>query len=166
MEENKSSEYFNYYISRVKNKPLVNCLSDQKLNVLDFLRRIAPVKYDYAYAEGKWSVKELLFHIVETELIMLYRAIRVSKGDQTSLPGYDEDFMVNQTRVSDMKFEELIALFERARGNTLFYYSHFNQEELDRVGFFSDLSLDVKGLGYLMAGHADHHIEVLKEKYL
>ncbi len=166
MEENKFSEYFNYYISRVDQTPLLNCLSKQKDEISRTFIDVNTEKHNYAYANGKWTVKELLFHIIETEIIMLYRAIRISKGDQTSLPGYDEDYMISQTRVGEMDFNELIRLFVRTRDNTLFYYSYFNEIELKRIGFFSDLSLDVKGLGYLMAGHADHHLEILNQKYL
>ena len=97
---------------------------------------------------------------------MLYRAIRISRGDETILSSYDENMMVEKARVAEMNFTELLNLHKNTRENTLFYFNHFTQEELERTGKFSGLNLNVEGLGYLIAGHALHHIEVLKERYL
>ncbi len=165
MTENKFSGYFDYYISKVDHKPLIGLLTEQQNALFAFFKSIPTSAHNYAYDEGKWTVKEVVFHIIETEIIMLYRAIRVSRGDSTPLPGYDENMMIEKARISEMSFENILELFENSRKNTLFYFKHFSEEELNRSGTFSNLKLDAKGLGYLLAGHAEHHIEVLKERY-
>jgi len=166
MTETKYSEYFKYYISRVEDKPLLNLLNVQLEGVSDLMNNIKTDLLDYKYAENKWTVKEVLFHSIETEIIMLYRAIRISRGDKAALTGYDEDELMLNARVSDMDYNELKDLFIRSRKSTLFYFKHFSKSELAQFGKFSGLELHTEGLGYLIAGHLDHHINVLKERYL
>ncbi len=166
MEENKFSGYFDYYISRVDDAPLMDVLKEQYADFSQFLNEISEDKLDYAYETNKWTVKEVIFHIIETEIIMLYRAIRISRGDQTVLPGYDENYLVAKARVKDMSLEQLKTLYSNTRQNSLFYFNHMNDDELNTSGSFSDLDINVKKIGYLLGGHLDHHLEILKERYL
>jgi len=166
MEENKFSGYFDYYISRVKNHELITLLESQSQEFIDFMGNVPENQLDYKYESNKWSVKEVVFHIIETEILMLYRALRISRGDQTMLTGYDENMMVENARASEMEWDDLKKLFSNSRQNTLFYFKHMNSEELAAIGHFSNLTLSVEGIGYLVAGHLDHHVQVLNERYL
>lgn len=165
MTENKFEGYFSYYISKVSELDVKEVLIKQKGELDSFYSSLKSMDTNYTYAAKKWSIKEVVFHNIETEIIMLYRAMRISRGDKTVLASYDENMMIEKARVVNMDFEELISLSNHTRENTLFYYNHFSREELERVGHFSGLSLSVEGLGYLIAGHALHHLEVLKERY-
>ena len=166
MTENKFEGYFSYYISKVSELPVKEALMKQKDELASFYDSLKNLDTNSSYAPEKWSIAEVVFHNIETEIIMLYRAIRISRGDETILSSYDENMMVEKARVAEMNFTELLNLHKNTRENTLFYFNHFTQEELDRTGKFSGLNLNVEGLGYLIAGHALHHIEVLKERYL
>lgn len=166
MTSNKYEGYFSYYISRANDRPLLELLNEQELSIGQFFSKLSSEKIEYAYDEGKWTVKEVLFHIIETEIIMMYRAIRISRGDTTPMPGYDENLMIKNSRVSTMNIDDLLSLFRQTRKTTLFYYNYFSQEDLQQSGTFSENDLDVKGIGYLIAGHAIHHMEIIEERYL
>jgi hypothetical protein len=166
MEENKFSDHFDYYISLVDSSPLLPLFSKQAIDFSVFLDQIPAEKLDHAYEAGKWTVKEVVFHIIETEIIMLYRAIRISRGDKTPLPGYDENMLIAQARVNEMNWDQLKALFSNSRQNSFFYFNHMTSEELKIIGMFSNLQINVEKIGYLIAGHLDHHLQILKERYL
>ncbi len=166
MTANKFEGYFSYYISKVSELPVKEALMKQKDELDSFYDSLKNLDVNDSYAPEKWSIAEVVFHNVETEIIMLYRAIRISRGDETILTSYDENMMVEKARVAEMNFTELLHLHKNTRENTPFYFNHFTQEELDKTGNFSGLNLNVEGLGYLIAGHALHHIEVLQERYL
>jgi len=163
---NKFDGYFNYYISRVNEKPLIFTLEEQLNSFSSFIKSIPLDNLDFSYEQNKWTLKEVIFHIIETEIIMLYRAIRISRGDKTELPGYDENNMIDKARIEKMTISKVLELFKNSRKNTLFYFNHFNKTELLEVGNFSGLRLNTEGIGFLCAGHLDHHLEVIKERYL
>ncbi len=164
--ENKFEGYFSYYIKKSEASNPKDALNAQKDKAMAFFNSLKILDPDYAYAPEKWTLKEVVFHIIETEIIMLYRALRISKGENTALPGYDENLFVSAARVKDMNMTEVINLFTHVRNTSLFYFNHFNEQELNTEGTFSDLNLTVKGLGLLICGHLNHHVEVIQERYL
>lgn len=166
MTENKFEGYFSYYISKVKNNPVKQVLATQEDELYSFYNSLKSKDVEFRYEPEKWSIKEVVFHNIETEIFMLYRAIRISRGDSTILSGYDENMMINKARIEAMNFEAILDLQKRTRENTLFYFNHFTEKELESEGSFSDITINVRGIGYLIAGHAIHHVDILKERYL
>jgi hypothetical protein len=123
-------------------------------------------KADYAYAEGKWTIKELLGHIIDTERIMAYRLLRISRNDTTPLPGFDQDEFMKHAEFSRLDMEKLIQEFEVVRKSTLFLIESLSEQQLSYKGNASGNPMSAKALVFIITGHAKHHIQVMKDKYL
>lgn len=131
-----------------------------------FLSSISEEKANSAYAEGKWTVKEVLGHILDTERIMAYRALRFARQDTTALPGFDENDYVKNAHFADRSLESLVEEFIVLRKSTLFLIKSFNEDELNRSGISNEKPISVRALIYIIAGHVNHHHRILKERYL
>ncbi len=120
---------------------------------------------NYAYAPGKWTLKEMLGHIIDTERVMTYRLAAFARNEQQVQPGFDENDYVNQARFSARSLEDLTAEFEALRKANLYLFRSLNEEEMSRKGIASGNGISVKALLYVIAGHVLHHINILKERY-
>ncbi|MBC8053052.1 MAG: DinB family protein [Sphingobacteriaceae bacterium] len=141
-------------------------LTDQLINFPQFLRNIPVEKISYAYAEGKWTIKELLGHLIDTERIMAYRLLRFARNDSTSLPGFEENDYVKNAHFAELDFALLIEEFEAVRKANLYLFKSLNEEELNRKGEASNNPLSVRALLFIIVGHIKHHQQVLEERYL
>ncbi|NQX92027.1 MAG: DinB family protein [Flavobacteriales bacterium] len=167
MSEHPFDEYFKYYISKVEHLSLAEAFEQSIEEMTSILHKVeSQDKWNYSYAEGKWTVGQLLMHIMDTDRIMGYRALSISRGESLNLPGYDhESYAVhaNHMEYSTSKFRpEYLANRESLR----IMFSHFSNELLNRSGTFGGRTLNVEGLGYLLSGHQKHHVEVLNDRYL
>ncbi len=162
------AEYFNYYINLVKkedlNVTLILELTHKSTNEL--LDLISDDKGIYTYAEGKWTIKELLAHIIDTERIFCNRAIRFARNDKTELPGFDHDLYVKNSSANKRGISEIIKEFNLVREATIALFNSFTEEMLNRSGKANGNDLTVLAIGYIIAGHEQHHINVIKERYL
>ncbi|TGE16395.1 DinB family protein [Hymenobacter elongatus] len=120
----------------------------------------------YAYAPGKWSTKEMLGHIIDTERIFSYRALRFSRNDQTDLPGYEQDDYVPESGANDRPLSDMLAEYATVRAATLSLFRSFTPTQLDRTGTANNGPSGVRALLYVIPGHELHHIAVLRERYL
>ncbi len=162
---NEYGAFYANYIAQVTDDVLFE-LKNQVKSVADFMKAIPSEKQHYAYAEGKWTIKELLGHLVDTERVMSYRLLRFSRKDSTDLPGFEEnDYVLNSTFLQ-RDFNDLIDEFTAVRKSNLYLITSLTEEQLALSGSANNNKVSVKALLFIMAGHVKHHIRILKERYL
>ncbi len=166
LKDNEYLDYFSTYISKVKDQELIQGFIESKDKTLVLLESISEKKYGYSYAEGKWTIKELLQHIIDTERIFSTRALRIARNDHTKLPGYDQDEFNPYSGANDRSKSELITDYIATRNNTISLFSSFSDEMLLRIGHVSGHNLSTRATGFILIGHENHHVEILKERYL
>ncbi len=163
------SEYHEYYAPYLKilgDVGLLHALEKGREKMLSVLRAIPEHKLTYSYAEGKWTVAELITHLMDAERVFQYRALRFARGDATELPGFDQDRYVPQSGAAGRTKEQLAKEFEAIRGSTISLFRSFDEELLLRVGVASGAKMSVRALGFVISGHQAHHLKILHEKYL
>jgi hypothetical protein len=158
--------YYGKYIDLVENKNIVHILEDQIDELKEFLNPIDEEKSKYRYAEGKWSIREVIGHIIDTERIFAYRALCIARADKNALPGFDQDYYVVNSNHHDIKIERLEEEFFAVRLSNILLFETFSEEMLSRTGIANNNKLSVKAASFIIAGHFKHHLNVLKEKYL
>ena len=164
-----SNEYpasYEAYIKAVGNQDIMRKLKNQLNEIDDFLAEIPEEKYDYAYAEGKWTVKQVIGHLIDTERVMAYRAMRIARNDETPLPGFDQDAYANNLDVAKRSYMDLVDELLLMRQANLYFYKSLTESDYKKKGTVSDHVLSVGALLYVIGGHVEHHFKVLKEKYL
>ena len=123
-------------------------------------------KFDYRYAEGKWTIKEIIQHIIDTERILAYRALRISRNDSTPLPGFDENNYANNTAANTRSLQDLLTELSAVRHSNLLLFKSFSKEQLLSRGIASDQPISVRAIGFMLIGHQKHHQKVFAERYL
>jgi uncharacterized damage-inducible protein DinB len=123
-------------------------------------------KFDYRYAEGKWTIKDILQHLIDTERILAYRALRFSRNDQTPLANFDENEYVIEANANRRSIQELLTELAVVRQATLSLFKTFSQEELLRTGIASNNTMSVRASGFVIIGHQNHHQRIFEERYL
>jgi hypothetical protein len=157
--------YYDRYISLVSSDDLVGLLNQQEPQTVALFKSAA-AKADFRYAPGKWSVKEMLGHINDTERIMSYRALRVARGDKTPLAGFEQDDYIRDGNFGQRTLDDLLDEFVAVRQATLSLFRHVDSEAGARRGIANGHEISPRALAYIIAGHELHHRNVLKEKYL
>jgi uncharacterized damage-inducible protein DinB len=163
---NEYAAFYHTYVGKVSDGEIVALLNKQTTSTLAVLKGISEEKALYRYAEGKWSIKELLNHIIDAERVFAYRALRVGRGDQTLLPGFSQDDYVAAFDADARSMKDLVAEFESVRSATVSLFQSFTDEALMRLGIASDNPVSVRALGFIILGHELHHVMILKERYL
>jgi uncharacterized damage-inducible protein DinB len=138
------------------------CLHD----FIKFVQNIPMGKFEYAYSEGKWTIKEIIQHIIDTERILSYRALRFSRKDNTPLAGFNENDYVAFSNAKDRNLQDLLSELSSVRQATLALYKSFSQEQLKGVGTASGQEISLRALGFVIIGHQKHHQKVFQERYL
>jgi len=159
-------EYFHKYINQVEGDDLLKVLQKQTRSFSKFLDEIPKSKRDYRYAEDKWTIKEVVQHIIDAERVFAYRALSFARKDSTPLPSFDENVYAANAKVENRKWKDLVKEFETVRESTLILFQSFDDEQMDASGTASGKSVYVMGIGYVIAGHANHHINITRERYL
>ena len=144
---------------------VMELLQRQTIEFPEFLNSIS-AKADYAYAEGKWTIKEMVGHIIDTERILTYRLTAFARLEQNPLPGFDEDKYVSSAHFSDRSLLSLGEEFSLLRKANLYLYRSLTEEELNRSGIASGNPKTVRELRLTIGGHLIHHIQIIKERYL
>jgi uncharacterized damage-inducible protein DinB len=163
---NEYNPYYKAYIDMASDEDILKGLKLNLVSTVHFLSTIPLDKHDYAYAEGKWTIKEILLHIMDTERIFTYRALRIARSDSTPLPGFDQDKYVVNSKSTARSMDSLIEEYEAIRYATLALYKSFDTECLRLIGKASASSISVRALGYIITGHENHHYQIIKEHYL
>jgi len=134
--------------------------------VATFLKNIPEEKMDYAYAKGKWTIKQVLQHCIDTERIMTYRALCIARGEQQNLPGFDENSYAATATATDRLLADLTAEMLLVRQSTILLFQHFSPSQLASAGKSNNHPVTTNALGYIITGHFLHHVKVLRERYL
>ena len=163
--KNEYAEYYEKYIGLLGDQNVMDVLVNFNTTV-QLIRTLTPEKAAFVYAPGKWRVKQLIGHVIDTERIMAYRALRIARNDTQPLPGFDQDEYVKYGNAQRRSVAELADEFETVRKSNLFLFSSFNNEEMKRQGTASGYEVTVRALIYIVAGHELHHVKILKERYL
>lgn len=158
--------YFYNYIRLVENEDLNTILKTQLSASLAFFNSIPKEKYDYKYAEGKWSIKEALQHIIDTERVFNYRSLAFSRKDANILPSFDDKSYAENANGAARKWNDLIAEFEAVRRSTQLLFNSFSSEQMDALGKASDYEMNARAMGFTIAGHLAHHLNIIRERYL
>jgi len=164
-----ADEYGAFYADYVARVPpgadLLELLARQREQTLARFAVVPESRGGYRYGPGKWSVKEVLAHLCDVERIMAYRALRIGRGDGTPLPGFDENAYAPLSGADAQPLAELAGEWGDVRRATLSLFRHLPPEAWTRRGIASGLPVSVRALGYIIAGHEHHHLEVLGERY-
>ena len=160
--------YFEQYIKLVYSEDgsILESLKSAQKEFESLLRNVPKEKHAFSYAEGKWTLKEVIQHVIDTERVFCYRALCFARNDKTLLPGYDQDIFVDNDNANDRNYYDLLAEMEVLRKSTIQLYKSFSKEALLRTGVASEEEISVRALGYLFSGHQIHHLNVVKERYL
>lgn len=162
---NNTPEYFDRYIACVPDIDLTDALSIYGSEMIHAEKKALSQIGHHVYAPGKWTIRDILQHIIDTERIFAYRALRIARNDQTALPGFDENMFVKNAHASGRKLNDLITEFDIVRQSTILLFNSFNDEDMMREGFIFKSNISVLALGFTIAGHCIHHMSVMKERY-
>ena len=159
-------EFYHNYIKHVPEDDLMIAFKNQTPVALQFFQNLPEDKIDYAYAEGKWTIKELLQHIIDAERIFSYRALRFARKDPTPLPGFDENLFAENAKAAKRNWSDLVEEFKVVRKATEWLYGSFDAEQLNATGTSNNSPIYVLAFGYISVGHVMHHMNVIKQRYL
>lgn len=163
---NEYAPYYDKYVSVVPEGDVVATLEQQLTATLELLRGLPEERGADRYAPDKWSIKEVIGHIADTERIMSYRALRIARGDTTPLPGFEQDGYITHGNFNARQLSDLAAEFETVRRATLFLFKNLSDEAWLRRGTASQNEITVRALAYIITGHELHHLEILRSRYL
>ncbi|AEH02249.1 DinB family protein [Lacinutrix sp. 5H-3-7-4] len=158
--------YFQPYINKLGDLILIDSLEDGLEKTINFFQSIPEEKLEFRYAEDKWTIKEIINHLIDSERVFCYRALRFSRQDKTALVGFNEDAYVLNSNANDRQLKALLEEYSLLRQATIIMYKSFNSEVLKLKGQAGSGMVSVRALGFLIAGHEKHHCEVIKERYL
>ncbi len=158
--------YFERYIKLVEDDNIIKILYEQNKTTREKIKSISDYKGNYRYADGKWTIKEVVGHILDSERILAYRALSLARGEKKSLPGFDHNDYVREGNFNRRELLELSFEFKLLRESNLLMFKNFSEEMLCKKGLANEASVTVLALLYIIAGHEKHHLNVLEEKYL
>jgi hypothetical protein len=159
-------EYYSTYIDRVPDGDIVEILKRDTPETLAFLRSIPESRWDYRYAPDKWSIRQIVGHLTDGERVFQYRAWRFSRADATPVPGFDENPYVANAPFESISMPDLISEFEHMRMASIHLFSGMTEEMMARRGVANGAGVSVRAIAYIIAGHVDHHLDVLRKRYL
>lgn len=157
---------YDSYIQLVPDGNIVTILAEQIEETLALLDQIDEAKAGYRYQPDKWSIRQLLGHVIDSERVFSYRALRFARGDQTALAGYEQDDYVANGSFDDTPLKELRDELETVRRATILLFKHLDQNAWMRFGVANEAKVSVRALAYMIAGHEIHHRGVLQSRYL
>lgn len=165
----EKSEYFEYYdryVQLVPDGELPLILRAQTSVTMDLLRGVSPEAAESRYAPGKWSLKEVLAHVLDTEWVFTYRALSFARGESAPLPSMDPDAYMAKAELSTISLPALLEQFRHLRSANTILFESFGDASLDRTGTASGYNFTVRAVLYVIAGHELHHMNVVRERYL
>jgi DinB superfamily len=158
--------FYHNYISQVKEDDLAKAFTKYSSEFIQFLNSIPASKYDYCYAEGKWTIREVLQHIIDSERVFCYRALRFARKDNTPLPGFDENLFAQNSNAGKRDWQSLVEEFKAVRKSSEYLFNTFDKEQLEANGLANNTPNYVLGIGFIIVGHSMHHKKITEERYL
>ena len=158
--------YYEKYVAAVPDGDVLETLRRQAEETRELLAGFPEESAGEGYEPGKWSLKELVGHLIDSERVFAYRALRFARGDGTELAGFEQDDYVRNANFNRRTLADLAAEFENVRRSTLDLFAHFDEETWRRRGTANGSEVSVRGLAYVIAGHERHHVRIARERYL
>jgi len=166
LQVNEYASYQMNYIKLVSEYSILKGLVIQKEEMIHFFKTIPVFKQEYKYAESKWTIKDLILHLIDAERIFSYRALRIARNDKTALPGFEENDYVIAANANDRDFESLLNEYSIVREASISLFESFSESDLLKLGMASNASVSVRGIGFCILGHELHHKNVIIERYI
>lgn len=170
MKRPSPSEYhpfYSGYIQLVPDGNFLQLLKENSLQVKSFFSAVRKEKHDFRYEPGKWSIKQILMHLIDTERVMAYRALTVARGDaHTNLPNMDENLFASHASVTGRTLEDLLIEFMVVRENTSLLFGYMNDAESAFTGRVLGHTITPRALGHIIIGHTEHHMNIIRQRYL
>lgn len=164
-EENECPEYYKRYISLVHDH-VIEYYEKQTKEVIELIEGLSEQQLQYRYEKDKWSIKELIGHLIDSEIIIGYRALTYARNDKTDLPMYEHDEYVRESDYNNMDKNLLISLYASARNTNLLMFKTFTESEWLNKGLTGGKAFTTRSIPFILAGHTKHHLTILREKYL
>ena len=159
-------KFYNHYVMQVQDLDMLDALGQSSKKFADMLSVVPEDMGEYRYEKGKWSIKELICHMMDAERIFAYRALRFARNDSTELAAFEENDYAPQANAHARTLEQLLTEAENLRRTTIDLFKSFTPEMLQRKGTANKNEVSVVNLGYIIAGHETHHRNILQERYL
>lgn len=160
------AEYFNNYIHLATEENVIDSLKSSYKEVKSLIKSLNEEQGNFSYAKNKWTIKELLVHVMDTERIFCERALRFARKDKTELPGFDHDIFVLNSNANQRTLKDILKEYKIIRKSTLALFKNFTPEMLEQGGIANGNKLTVHSIGFIISGHELHHLNVIKAKYL
>ena len=161
-----AAEYFQRYIQLTTEEDPIKSIKKNTRLFKKFLEKIPKKKIDFAYAEGKWTIRQLLQHIIDAERVFAYRALTFSRKDGNALPGFDENSWAEHAETSRRDWDDLVQEFKSLRKANELMFESFSDGQLLATGTASGNPVNALGLGFIISGHVTHHMNLITERYL
>jgi len=158
--------FYKNYVKQIEEPDVLQALRISGHRMLELVHSIPTNKADHAYATGKWTVREVLCHLLDAERIFCYRALRFARNDKTALPGFEENDYALQANATGRSLAKIASEMAHVRSSTIDLFESFNADMLNRKGTASGKELSVIALGFIISGHETHHRKILVERYL
>ncbi len=165
-ETTEYAPYYERYVSLIGETDITAVLEAQPTELQDIFTPLSEEDALFAYDEGKWTMKEVISHLIDGERIFAYRALRIARDDKTPMEGFEQDGYIEYAFANDRSIADLLEEFKLLRRANMLMFNHMNDDAWNRMGTASGSPVSVRGLGYIMAGHVKHHANILREKYL
>ncbi len=164
--QNEYAPFYRTYITKVPDGPFLEHFRTQGNAMVRDLEALPRERWEYRYEEGKWSIKQVFQHVIDTERVMAYRLLRVSRGDATPLPGFDQNDFIEAVDVKKRLPIDLLEEFKALRESNIYLINSVPSKAWSNLGHASHEPISARALAYIIAGHAIHHHLILKQKYL
>jgi hypothetical protein len=158
--------YYEGYVSLVPEAEIIPALENQMDELSKLFKNVPEERGTFAYEDGKWTVKELLSHVIDGERMFGYRAFRIGRGDKTPIEGFEQDGYIENSHANRRPIAELIEEFTLLREANLMFFENLKDEDWLRTGTANNVEISVRSLAWIMVGHVRHHVAILKERYL
>jgi hypothetical protein len=160
------ASYFQRYTDLVPDETVLKTLADQLNEAMQIYKGLNESKFNYRYAESKWSIKELIVHILDTERIFVYRALRIARKDKTPMAGFEQDDYINNINWENYPTTSVLEEYNLIRNHSILFFNSMTEEMLQQSGISSDMKMAVSAVPFILAGHEKHHLNILKSRYL
>lgn len=166
LNQNEYHPYYDPYIQMVGETDLMEALRETNEVFQHAIIDLPLDKLHYAYAEGKWTIAEIILHLIDAERVFQYRALRFARNDQTDIPGFEQDDYVKTANAAKRSKKELLEEFKAVRSSSLTLFGSFSEDVLKRKGTANGNYMSVRALGFVLSGHILHHLKIIDERYL
>lgn len=160
------NEYYHKYVSLVEDADLLCAMEDQIRDTRELFAGFPEERGSHAYADGKWTIKEVISHLLDGERIFGYRLLRIARGDETPMEGFEQDGYIENSHANERGFNDLLCEFGELRAANMRLMHSLDESDWHRAGTASGSPVTARALAYIMAGHVRHHLNIIQERYL